>query len=63
MENIKVDVHSHGTPCQSYEFDSNDEQNNNTISIPWCNINRWGAQENHYDLLLSIKEEINITKP
>eukprot|EP00972_Heterocapsa_arctica_P036243 5332562-Heterocapsa_arctica.AAC.1 len=57
MENIKIDVRSHGIPCQIYEFDSNDEQHNNTISVLWCNINRWGAQGNHYDLLLPIKEE------
>eukprot|EP00972_Heterocapsa_arctica_P002974 438503-Heterocapsa_arctica.AAC.1 len=57
MENIKIDVHSHGIPCQSYEFDSNDEHNKHTISVLWCNINRWGAQDNQYDLLLPIKEE------
>eukprot|EP00972_Heterocapsa_arctica_P065185 9623169-Heterocapsa_arctica.AAC.1 len=38
MENIKSDVHSHGIPCQVYNFDSNDEQNKNTISVLWCNI-------------------------
>eukprot|EP00972_Heterocapsa_arctica_P027872 4098624-Heterocapsa_arctica.AAC.1 len=31
VENIKIDVHSHGIPCQSYEFDINDKQHNNTI--------------------------------
>eukprot|EP00972_Heterocapsa_arctica_P008549 1247205-Heterocapsa_arctica.AAC.1 len=57
MENIKLDVHSHGIPCQSYEFDSNDKQHNTTISVLCCNINRWGAQAIHYDLLLPMKEE------
>eukprot|EP00972_Heterocapsa_arctica_P033125 4873021-Heterocapsa_arctica.AAC.1 len=56
MENIKIDVHSHGIPCQVYDFDSNDEQNKNTIRVLWCNISKWGAQPNHYDLLLPIKE-------
>eukprot|EP00972_Heterocapsa_arctica_P018646 2756201-Heterocapsa_arctica.AAC.1 len=27
MENIKIDVYIHGIPCQTYEFDSGDEQN------------------------------------
>eukprot|EP00972_Heterocapsa_arctica_P060694 8954373-Heterocapsa_arctica.AAC.1 len=62
MGNIKIEVHSHGIPCQIYEFDSNDEQNKNTISVLWCNISKWGAQENHYDLLLPIKEENNHEK-
>eukprot|EP00972_Heterocapsa_arctica_P023571 3473069-Heterocapsa_arctica.AAC.1 len=62
MENINIDVHSHGIPCQSYEFDSNEEQHKNAISVLWCNINRWGAQDNHYDLLLPIKEEIEHEK-
>eukprot|EP00972_Heterocapsa_arctica_P089093 13138652-Heterocapsa_arctica.AAC.1 len=57
MENIKIDLHSHGTTCQVYDFDSNDEQNNNTISVLWRNISKWGAQEHHYDLLLPTKEE------
>eukprot|EP00972_Heterocapsa_arctica_P077726 11463882-Heterocapsa_arctica.AAC.1 len=57
MENIKIEVHSHGIPCQCCEYDSNDEQHKNIISVLWCNINRWGAQENRYDLLLPIKEE------
>eukprot|EP00972_Heterocapsa_arctica_P096263 14202302-Heterocapsa_arctica.AAC.1 len=57
MENIKIDVHSHGIPRQVYEFDSNDELNKNTISVLWCNISKWGAQEHHYDLLLPIKED------
>eukprot|EP00972_Heterocapsa_arctica_P029934 4411031-Heterocapsa_arctica.AAC.1 len=57
MENTKMDVHSHGTPCQVYDFDSNDEQNKNTIRVLWCNISKWGAQENHYDLLTPINEE------
>eukprot|EP00972_Heterocapsa_arctica_P053685 7909448-Heterocapsa_arctica.AAC.1 len=62
MENIKSEVHSHGIPCQRYEYDSNDEQYKNTIRFLWCNISRWGAQEHHYDLLLPIKEEINHEK-
>eukprot|EP00972_Heterocapsa_arctica_P071946 10627111-Heterocapsa_arctica.AAC.1 len=62
MENIKIEVHSHGIPCQSYEYDSNEEHNKNTIIVLWCNINRWGAQENHYDLLRPIKEEIKHEK-
>eukprot|EP00972_Heterocapsa_arctica_P002748 406131-Heterocapsa_arctica.AAC.1 len=45
MENIKIDVYSHGIPCHTYEF-----------------INRWGAQENHYDLLHPIREEVKINK-
>eukprot|EP00972_Heterocapsa_arctica_P099872 14732787-Heterocapsa_arctica.AAC.1 len=60
MENIKIEVHSHGMPCQIYDDQGNDEDNKNTISVLWCNINRWGAQENHYDLLVPIvKEEQN----
>eukprot|EP00972_Heterocapsa_arctica_P033210 4885991-Heterocapsa_arctica.AAC.1 len=62
MENIKIYVYSHGIPCQTYEFDSGDEQNKNAISVLWCNINRWGAQDNHYDLLLPIREEVKIKK-
>eukprot|EP00972_Heterocapsa_arctica_P017352 2562204-Heterocapsa_arctica.AAC.1 len=57
MENIKIEVYSHGMPCQIYDFKGNDEINKNTISVLWCNINRWGAQENHYDLLIPIIEE------
>eukprot|EP00972_Heterocapsa_arctica_P077349 11407694-Heterocapsa_arctica.AAC.1 len=33
MENIKIDVYSHGIPCQTYGFDGGDEQNKNTISV------------------------------
>eukprot|EP00972_Heterocapsa_arctica_P103933 15316929-Heterocapsa_arctica.AAC.1 len=62
MENIKIDVHSHGIPCQVYGFDNNDEQNKNTISVLWCNISKWGAQENNYNLLLPIKEEKKLKK-
>eukprot|EP00972_Heterocapsa_arctica_P022653 3333267-Heterocapsa_arctica.AAC.1 len=62
MENFKIEVHSHGIPCQSYEYDSNDGQTKNTISVLWCNINRWGDQEHYYDLLLPIKEEIKQAK-
>eukprot|EP00972_Heterocapsa_arctica_P000988 138209-Heterocapsa_arctica.AAC.1 len=54
VENIKIEVYSHGMPCQIYDFQGNDEINKNTISVLWCNINRWGAQENHYDLLIPI---------
>eukprot|EP00972_Heterocapsa_arctica_P098458 14528629-Heterocapsa_arctica.AAC.1 len=57
MENIKIEVYSHGTPCQIYEFEGEDEQTKNTISLLWCNINRWGAQGNHYDLLIPLTEE------
>eukprot|EP00972_Heterocapsa_arctica_P104636 15422501-Heterocapsa_arctica.AAC.1 len=57
MENIKIEVHSHGIPRQVYDFDSNDEQNKNTISVLWCNISKWGAQENKYNLLLTITED------
>eukprot|EP00972_Heterocapsa_arctica_P059001 8696775-Heterocapsa_arctica.AAC.1 len=32
MENIKIDVHSHGIPCHLYDFDRNDELNKNTTS-------------------------------
>eukprot|EP00972_Heterocapsa_arctica_P073754 10888917-Heterocapsa_arctica.AAC.1 len=28
MENIKIEVYSHGMPCQIYEFKREDEQNN-----------------------------------
>eukprot|EP00972_Heterocapsa_arctica_P026162 3853208-Heterocapsa_arctica.AAC.1 len=31
-ENIKHYVYSHGIPCQTYEFDGEDEPNKNTIS-------------------------------
>eukprot|EP00972_Heterocapsa_arctica_P105076 15482007-Heterocapsa_arctica.AAC.1 len=62
MENIKIEVYSNGIPCQTYEFDGEDEQNKNTISVLWCNINRWGAQENNYDLLIPMKEETHIKK-
>eukprot|EP00972_Heterocapsa_arctica_P076376 11267229-Heterocapsa_arctica.AAC.1 len=58
MEHNKFEVYSHAIPCQTYGFYSGDEQNNNTISVLWCKINRWGAQENHYDLLLPIREEV-----
>eukprot|EP00972_Heterocapsa_arctica_P104818 15446293-Heterocapsa_arctica.AAC.1 len=44
-------------PCQFYEFQGNDEQNKSTISVLWRNINKWGAQENHYDLLIPMKED------
>eukprot|EP00972_Heterocapsa_arctica_P091029 13431109-Heterocapsa_arctica.AAC.1 len=57
MENIKIQVFSHGMPCQTYEFQGEDENNKSTINVLWCNINRWGAQENHYDLLIPIVEE------
>eukprot|EP00972_Heterocapsa_arctica_P092586 13653922-Heterocapsa_arctica.AAC.1 len=57
MENIKIDVYNHGIPCQTYKFDSNEEQSKSAISVLWCNTNRWGAQSNHYDLLLPIREE------
>eukprot|EP00972_Heterocapsa_arctica_P062677 9243494-Heterocapsa_arctica.AAC.1 len=57
MENIKIYVCSRGIPCQTYEFDSHEEQSKSTIIVLWCNINRWGAQANHYDLLLPIREE------
>eukprot|EP00972_Heterocapsa_arctica_P061087 9006234-Heterocapsa_arctica.AAC.1 len=33
MENIRIDVYSHGIPCQTYEFDNGDEQNKSTISV------------------------------
>eukprot|EP00972_Heterocapsa_arctica_P113755 16438917-Heterocapsa_arctica.AAC.1 len=62
MENIKIDVYSHGIPCKTYEYDSHGEQNKNTISVLWCNINRWGAQENHYDLLFPIRKETKRNK-
>eukprot|EP00972_Heterocapsa_arctica_P071577 10574873-Heterocapsa_arctica.AAC.1 len=55
--NIKIDVHSHGAPCQVYDFDSHDEQNKNAMCVLWCNISKWGAQANRYDLLFPIKEE------
>eukprot|EP00972_Heterocapsa_arctica_P058967 8690514-Heterocapsa_arctica.AAC.1 len=58
MENIKIEVYSHGMQCQIYESIGEDEQNKSTISVSWCNINRWGAQENNYDLLIPIKEEV-----
>eukprot|EP00972_Heterocapsa_arctica_P028748 4229232-Heterocapsa_arctica.AAC.1 len=44
-------------PCQTYEFQGDDENNKSIINELWCNINRWGAQENHYDLLIPIVEE------
>eukprot|EP00972_Heterocapsa_arctica_P052008 7651648-Heterocapsa_arctica.AAC.1 len=47
-----IEVHSHGIACQFYEYDSNDEQHKNTISVLCCNISRWGAQAKHYDILL-----------
>eukprot|EP00972_Heterocapsa_arctica_P108137 15925912-Heterocapsa_arctica.AAC.1 len=58
MENLKIELHSHGIPCECYEYESNDEQTKNTISVLWCNISSWGAQGNHYDLLLPMKEEL-----
>eukprot|EP00972_Heterocapsa_arctica_P020028 2956353-Heterocapsa_arctica.AAC.1 len=55
LENIKIKVYRRGMPCQIYDFQGNDEINNKTtISVLWRNINRWGAQENHYDLLIPI---------
>eukprot|EP00972_Heterocapsa_arctica_P012621 1854839-Heterocapsa_arctica.AAC.1 len=44
-------------PCQFYELKGEDEQNKCTISVLWRNINRWGAQANHYDLPIPIKDD------
>eukprot|EP00972_Heterocapsa_arctica_P056307 8306888-Heterocapsa_arctica.AAC.1 len=44
-------------PCQTYEYKGEDENNKSTLSILWCNFSRWGAHENHYDLLYPIVEE------
>eukprot|EP00972_Heterocapsa_arctica_P044651 6588533-Heterocapsa_arctica.AAC.1 len=57
MENIKIQVYSHGMSCQTYDFQCDDDTNKSTINILWCHINRWGAQENHYDLLVPLVEE------
>eukprot|EP00972_Heterocapsa_arctica_P055781 8227973-Heterocapsa_arctica.AAC.1 len=32
MENIKIQVYSHGMPCQTYEFQGEDENNKSTIN-------------------------------
>eukprot|EP00972_Heterocapsa_arctica_P093494 13791064-Heterocapsa_arctica.AAC.1 len=47
---------------QTFNYDSDEEQNKSTISLLWCNINQWGAQPNHYDLLHPIQEEANKEK-
>eukprot|EP00972_Heterocapsa_arctica_P105356 15525426-Heterocapsa_arctica.AAC.1 len=57
MENIKIDVRSHGNAVQTFKYDSGDEQNKSTINLLCCNINKWGVQPNHYDLVHPIKEE------
>eukprot|EP00972_Heterocapsa_arctica_P012265 1798642-Heterocapsa_arctica.AAC.1 len=57
MENITIEVHSHGNAMHIFNYDSDDEQNKSTIILLWCNINKWGAQPNHYDLLHPIEEE------
>eukprot|EP00972_Heterocapsa_arctica_P096971 14306496-Heterocapsa_arctica.AAC.1 len=43
-------------PCQTYEYQGEDENSKSAINVLWCNFNRWGAQENHYDLLYPIIE-------
>eukprot|EP00972_Heterocapsa_arctica_P108589 15990354-Heterocapsa_arctica.AAC.1 len=54
--NIKIDVHSHGNAIHTFNTESDDEQNTSTINLLWCNINKWGAQPNHYDPLHPIEE-------
>eukprot|EP00972_Heterocapsa_arctica_P092374 13624788-Heterocapsa_arctica.AAC.1 len=57
MENINIEVHTHGNAMHIFNYDSDDEKNKSTISLLWCIINKWGAQPNHYDLLHPIEEE------
>eukprot|EP00972_Heterocapsa_arctica_P092399 13628238-Heterocapsa_arctica.AAC.1 len=57
MENIKIEVHSHGYAMRIVNYDSDAEKNKSTIGLLWCNINKWGAQPNHYNLLHHIYEE------
>eukprot|EP00972_Heterocapsa_arctica_P071057 10497868-Heterocapsa_arctica.AAC.1 len=57
MKNISIEVHSHGNAMRNFSYDSDYENNKSTISLLWCNINKWGAQPNHYDLLRPIEEE------
>eukprot|EP00972_Heterocapsa_arctica_P051801 7620325-Heterocapsa_arctica.AAC.1 len=33
MENIKIEVHSHGNAKHTFSYDSDDEQNKSTISL------------------------------
>eukprot|EP00972_Heterocapsa_arctica_P045459 6710414-Heterocapsa_arctica.AAC.1 len=40
-----------------FNYESDDEKNKSNISLLWSNINKWGAQPNHYDLLHPIEEE------
>eukprot|EP00972_Heterocapsa_arctica_P100288 14789504-Heterocapsa_arctica.AAC.1 len=51
IENVRVDIHSVGNMVQTYDFGNGHEDNKRTISVLWCNIQTWGAQPNHYDLL------------
>eukprot|EP00972_Heterocapsa_arctica_P017008 2512637-Heterocapsa_arctica.AAC.1 len=64
-ENVRVDIHSYGNVVQTYDYDNGDEQNKRNISVLWCNIQKWGAQPNHDDLLHPIYDkktkEQNIT--
>eukprot|EP00972_Heterocapsa_arctica_P065361 9648932-Heterocapsa_arctica.AAC.2 len=57
MENLKIKVHSRGNAMHIFNYDSDDEQTKSTISLLWCNVNKCGAQPNHYDLLHLIEEE------
>eukprot|EP00972_Heterocapsa_arctica_P008865 1300202-Heterocapsa_arctica.AAC.1 len=41
----------------SFSYDRDYENNKRNISLLWCNINKWGAQPNHHDLLHPIEEE------
>eukprot|EP00972_Heterocapsa_arctica_P033821 4977990-Heterocapsa_arctica.AAC.1 len=61
-ENINIEVHSHGNAMRTFNYDSDDDQNKSIISLLWCNINKLGAQPNHYDLLHPIEEEANKDK-
>eukprot|EP00972_Heterocapsa_arctica_P053233 7838745-Heterocapsa_arctica.AAC.1 len=56
MENSKIYIRSHGSIVQTYDYDCGDEENKHTISLLWCNIQKWVAQPNHYDLLHPTEE-------
>eukprot|EP00972_Heterocapsa_arctica_P100399 14805768-Heterocapsa_arctica.AAC.1 len=47
---------------QTSNYDSDDELNKNTMILFWCNLNKWGAQDNNYDLLFPIEEKMKKEK-
>eukprot|EP00972_Heterocapsa_arctica_P090124 13295119-Heterocapsa_arctica.AAC.1 len=62
MANMNSNVHSYGNAVQNFNVDNDDEQNKSTIHIRWCNLSKWGAQPNHYDLLHAVQDEAKKAK-